>query len=399
MKKILIIMHDMGSGGAQKSLLSFLSEMGRFQDRYDISLLLMKKEGLFFSQIPPYIKLIKTPNALICMHSPITSKAFWKACDVKSLAAKIKWQFAQNQFRESDYGEKQQTWWDIWRRIIPESETCYDVAISYMHGYPNYYLVDKVQAKKKVMWIHTQYSESGRDVDFDGEYYAKADLIVTVSDTCARSFTNIFPGLKEKVCVIENISLNTLIWKMAEGSGKPEEYKTVQGKIIISIGRLSYEKGFDMALEAARILKDAGYLFKWFFIGKGPLLDELLKQRTRLGLEGCIEFLGEQANPYVYLHHADIFAQTSRIEGKSIVLDEAKILGKPIIVTDYETVKDNVRDKEQGLIVAIDSSAIAAGLRMLFDDPGLCLELANNLAARPADNIGELAKYLQLLDE
>lgn len=392
-------MHDMGSGGAQKSLLSFFSELEKFQDRYTIHLLLMKREGLFYSQIPPYIKLIEPQAELVCMLYPVISMAFWKAFSIRNLSAKIKWQFMQRHFNESEFGEKQQTWWAVWRKVIPESGMHYDVALSYMHGYPNYYLADKVSADKKVMWIHTQYSEKGRDIDFDRQYYTKADQIVTVSDSCAERFSKIFPELKEKVRVILNISSGRLIWSMARMSGCPQEFASVQDKKIISIGRLSYEKGFDLALAAAKTLKDSGYRFKWFFIGIGPLHNNLMNLRAKLGLEDFTEFLGERINPYVYLHHADIFVQTSRIEGKSIVLDEAKILGKPIVVTEYDTVRDNIQDRQQGLIVKIDSTAIASGIKTLIEDQALCAELEGNLASQTDDLTGELSKYLQLMDE
>lgn len=398
MKKILFIMHDMGSGGAQRSLLSLFSELEKYQDWYDINLILMKRKGLFYVQIPPYVKLIEPQKELVCMLEPVISLAFWKACTIKSLIVKIKWQFVQRHYDKSEFGEKQQTWWDIWRKIVPASGIHYDAAVSYMHGYPNYYLIDKVSADNKTMWIHTQYSENGRNVAYDRRYYAKADQIVTVSDSCAEHFINIFPELKEKVRVILNISSSKLIWHMAKMSGCPQEYAMVHDTILISIGRLSYEKGFDLALAAAKTLKDSGYRFKWFFIGIGPLHNSLLNQRAKLALDEFVEFLGERTNPYVYLHHADIFVQTSRIEGKSIVLDEAKILCKPIVVTEYDTVRDNIKDRLQGLIVKMDSITIASGIQTLIDDRNLCAELERYLADQPDDLAGELSKYLQLMD-
>jgi len=399
MRKVLIIMHDMASGGAQRSLLSFLAEMERFQDQYDLSLLIMKREGLFYGQIPSYVKLVDTPNELTCMQSPIKSKIFWHTCNTRTLVTKLRWQFSKLWLTSSENRKKDQAWWSVWRKVIPESSTHYDTAVSYMHGYTNYYLIDKIHADKKVMWIHTQYSQQGFSVDFDGRYYSKADQIITISETCAESFLALFPELAPKVKVIQNLSSRQLIRRMAKIAGKPNEFASIQGSILLSIGRMSEEKGFDLALAAARTLKESGCRFRWFFIGKGPLLGELLKQRASLDLEDCIEFLGEQSNPYPYLHYADIFVQTSRVEGKSIVLDEAKILCKPIVVTEYETVKDNIADQKHGLIVKIDSSAIAEGIKALLNDKNLCAELTENLADLEDDTSDELQKYLQMLDD
>jgi glycosyltransferase involved in cell wall biosynthesis len=399
MRKVLIIMHDMASGGAQRSLLTFLSEMEQFKDQYDISLQVMKEEGLFYQLIPSYVKHVDIPNEIACMQSPFISKAFWQKCNTRTVAAKLRWQFSQSRLPISEYGGKHQIWWNAWRKVIPELSTHYDTAVSYMHGYTNYYLIDKIKADKKVMWIHTQYSEPDVNLDFDKRYYAQADQIITVSETCAESFKKQLPDLSDKVKIIRNLSSRQLIRQMAEKTGKPKEYESVDGRILISIGRLSVEKGFDLALAAAKTLKDSGCRFKWFIIGKGPLFSQLQKQSTMLDLNDCIVFLGEQSNPYPYLQYADIFVQTSRIEGKSIVLDEAKILCKPIIATAYDTVTDNIADRKQGLIVKIESSAIAVGIQTLIEDKKLCAELETNLAGMEDDTSAELSKYLQMLDE
>jgi len=397
MKKILIVMHDMGSGGAQKSLLTWLSEMEAFQDKYDINLLLVKKEGLFLSQIPAYVKFVEIPRELICMHNSILSRAFWRSCNAEILIAKIKWIYRQRKNNKMALGRKHQFWWDIWRNVIPESGIHYDVAVSYLNGYTNYYVIDKVHADKKVLWIHNDYSKLGQDENFDKGYYSQANQIVTISYTCAESFIKVFPDLKEKVKIIENISSSSLIWNMAKMSGRPDEYKNTQNIIMLSIGRLAPQKGFDLALGAAKILKDSGYQFKWFIMGKGPLLKELLRQRKKLELEDCVEFLGERANPYVYMHYSDVFIQTSKFEGKSIVLDEAKILCKPIVVTNYTTVNDSIKNNEQGLIVDIDSVKIADGIKTMLDNSDLRFKLSANLSGERIDNSDELKKYLLIL--
>ncbi len=396
MKKILLIMHDMASGGAQKSLLSLLLEMADQQADYELSLLLIKKEGLFYEQLPAYVKLVEPDRELVCMQQPLLSKAFWRAVSWQSLLAKIKWQFQQKRQDQASFAEKQRVWWQIWQKVIPPAAGYYDTAVSYLQGYTNYYLADKVQASKKIMWIHTRYTEQGRDLAYDRQYFAKADRIVVVSSSCATYFLEIFPEFTGKVQIIPNLSSASLIWQLAQTEQLPAEYKAVSGWILLSIGRLSYEKGFDLALAAASILKKAGYYFKWFFIGKGPLLASLRKESSRLGLEEYVAFLGEKANPYVYLHHADIFVQTSRIEGKSLVLDEAKILAKPILVTAYDTVHDNIKDGQEGLVVDISSAAVAAGLKSLFDDPALAAGLTRQLRQLPDDTAADLAKYLQL---
>lgn len=111
--------------------------------------------------------------------------------------------------------------------------------------------------------------------------------------------------------------------------------------MLLSIGRLSRQKGFDYAIDAAALLKKAGYRFKWYVLGIGGLQEELETRIQEKGVDDCFKLLGNRENPYPYIKNCTIVVQSSRFEGKSVVLDEAKILAKPLLSMDFVSIKTN----------------------------------------------------------
>ena len=174
----------------------------------------------------------------------------------------------------------------------------------------------------------------------------------------------------DKFVMLPNLSSNKIIWEMAN-KNIPKEF-IGKKNIIVSIGRLNEQKGFDIAINAAKELKSLVEEFYWFVIGGGELQNSLQKQIDELGLGNNFFLIGKRTNPYVYISNCDVFAQTSRYEGKSIVLDEAKILEKPIVVTNYTTVYDSIRPDENGMVVKLDAKEIAKGIVFLLNNKALC---------------------------
>lgn len=131
-------------------------------------------------------------------------------------------------------------------------------------------------------------------------------------------------------------------------------------------------------------------------LGDGELEDELNSQIKEKQVSDCFFLLGVRENPYVYIKNCDIFAQTSRFEGKSVVIDEAKILAKPILVTNYPTVQDQITNVKEGIIVDITPVAIAEGLESLIEDPDKRDELSGYLGEHEYGNQSEIDKYIAL---
>ena len=226
----------------------------------------------------------------------------------------------------------------------------------------------------------------------DLEYFEKVDKVVTISDLCAKDLKKNFPSIAEKFVVLPNLTSSQVIRNLAKEFYPPEFKRDVLN--IVSIGRLNAQKGFEFALEAALELKKSRVKFHWVVLGIGSLKEELEKKREELGVQDCFEFIGARENPYAYMKNADVLVQSSRFEGKSVVLDEGKILCCPIVTTNYPTVYDQINEDE-GVIVAMSGKEIADGIMKILKEPRRYSEY---LSRHEYGNEKEIEGYYQLFD-
>lgn len=388
--KILFIMSSLRNGGAERSLVNLL-QLFDYQ-KYEVDLLLFQEEGIFLEQLPNEVHILHDCDILHLLYAKGNNRI--KGIKHPLLTFDHYWgTFWARKKTESMYASRQYRWEHYYKDRIPSIKTKkYDVAISYLHGEQLYYLVDKVDAKRKIAWIHTDYSKLNALEEHDLKYMRQVDSVVSISNICVETLCKTFPSIKEKFCMLPNLTSSSSIKYLAEKE-YPKEYGGDEFKIV-SVGRLIHLKGFDMAVDAASILKENGLKFSWFILGDGELKTELNMQIKNKNVDDCVFLLGATDNPYKYMDGADILVQTSRYEGKSVVLDEAKILGKPIVVTNYDTVKDQVNDNE-GVIVNMSSEAIAAGIMKII--PRID-EIHTYLNAHEYGNQDEIYKYYQLID-
>lgn len=398
MKKVFIIISSLGSGGAERSLISFLKslEARGLYTEYSIDLMVVLPNGLFMNQIPSFVNVIKADPATIWLGVGLRQSYLYKNFSLIGVYGKIKCFLHKKLGIHSRKFNEEQLQWQSWNGLIPDYNGEYDVAISYLEGFPNYYVMEKVKATKKVLWIHNEYQQLKFDAEYDRPYFNDCDRIITISQKCVNSFAEVFPEYAEKISILENITVNS---EILEKSNQyiPQEFSEYQGLKLLSIGRLVEQKGFDFAVEAARILKESVPDFLWLILGDGPDREALTKQIADANLEDNFKLAGIKDNPYAYIKNADIFVQTSRYEGKSIALDETKILLKPIVVTDYPTVRDNIIDGVNGSIVAMNPKSIAEGIVSLYSDKELQQNYINNLKNTNKDNGEELKKYLSIM--
>ena len=388
--KILFIMSSLRNGGAERSLVNLL-QLFDYQ-KYEVDLLLFQEEGIFLEQLPNEVHILHDCDILHLLYAKGNNRI--KGIKHPLLTFDHYWgTFWARKKTESMYASRQYRWEHYYKDRIPSIKTKkYDVAISYLHGEQLYYLVDKVDAKRRIAWIHTDYSKLNALEEHDLKYMRQVDSVVSISNICVETLCKTFPSIKEKFCMLPNLTSSSSIKYLAEKE-YPKEYGGDEFKIV-SVGRLIHLKGFDMAVDAASILKENGLKFSWFILGDGELKTELNMQIKNKNVDDCVFLLGATDNPYKYMDGADILVQTSRYEGKSVVLDEAKILGKPIVVTNYDTVKDQVNDNE-GVIVNMSSEAIAAGIMKII--PRID-EIHTYLNAHEYGNQDEIYKYYQLID-
>lgn len=387
MKKVLFVMHNLGFGGAERSLVNLLYELP--ESKYAVDVLLFQKKGELLKQLPQWVNVLETPKALDGLYAPVARSG-------RQVFTKV-WGTAVSKLaRKTKKARAAYRWKNFYCRKLPGLPDGYDVAVAFGGSELMYYVADRVQAKRKLVWIHNDYRTGGYSAKDDAPYLAKMDGIVSISDSCVQVLRQEFPQLQEKMCCIANITSSSLIRSRSE-EFTPEEYEKTESNIL-SVGRLWEQKGFDMAVDAAAMLKDQGVRFCWYVIGEGHLRNALEKQIQDRNVEDCFFLLGTRNNPYPYMKHCCMMVQSSRYEGKSVVLDEAKILAVPTVATAYPTVGDQIADGKEGIIVPMSAEGLAAGIRRMLSDQALADKIRRYLYDKDYGNSFEVQKYMDMID-
>ena len=370
-KKILFVIHRLEVGGAEKSFVSLLNALPL--EQFDVYVKAQKPNGMFRKYVPECADVSELPNDYICMAERITGRNFWRHVTLRTLLLKVMCIICCT-FRGKDSKRRmnrEQYYNEFWKKHFRDVPGHYDVVVSYMDCV-NHYVIDHVDADRKILWCHNDYNKLDYVADYDRPYYGKAYRICTISEICRQSLVENFPEYKDKFEVVENISSSRMIESQAEmldeinaaddGFLEDSRFK------IVSLGRLTEQKGFDYAVDAAKIMKERGLSFCWYILGIGYSENDLKNQARRNDVTDVIKFVGVRANPYPYIKRADLFVIPSRFEGKSIALDEAKILCKPIVATKYPSVSDALEDGKNGVLVNMDARSIADGIQALYVD-------------------------------
>lgn len=390
-KNILIIMNNLRVGGAEKALLSLLQTFD--YSLYTVDLLLFKKEGLFLNQVPNEVTVLEEPLEYKFFDMPF-SKAIIDALKLGRLdIVRSRIAMAYLFKTEKNVTVREQKLWKFLGTCLQPVTKKYDLAIGFLEKTPNYFCAYKVTATVKLGFVHNDYEKLEMEPKLDYDCFNKLHFIATVSNECLAALQRSFPEYSDKLLVIGNISAPKLILKLAEEPIEPLH----SGLKLITLGRLSPQKGYDLLVEAAFILKQKCIDFKWYILGIGELQKELNALIANYNLQNEIVFLGLKENPYPYIKQATIYIQPSRFEGKSVAIDEAKILKKPIIVTNFSTAKDQINSGENGVIVAMNPNAIATEIIKMQNDAALQNKLRFNLTNENMGNESEIEKIYALI--
>ena len=388
MKKILFVMHTLGFGGAERALVNLLCELPR--DRFEVDVLLFQRTGALMAQLPSWVRVLETPEVLKCLYGSFKKAGRYALPKLmgKGLA------MLARRTRKAQAGWR---WKHVYGKLIPKLHGHYDAAVAFSGSEIQYFVADCVDADKKIVFVHNDYRTAKYSAEFDEASFGKMDAIVSISRRCVEVLEEIFPQYRERMLYLENITSSALVRQRAQETAPPEYPEA--GHVILSVGRLNPQKGFDMAIDAAAILHQRGMNFRWFVVGEGPLQQELQKQIDAHGLQEHFILLGARNNPYPYMANCSVLVQSSRFEGKSVVLDEAKMLCVPIVATAYPTVGDQLIDGQEGLVTEMSAQGIAEGVQKMLEDAALREQIVSYLTAHEYGNQHEADKYIRLLDE
>lgn len=393
--RILITMHYMELGGAESALLGLLQ--AHDPGKADIDLFLYDHVGELLQYIPKYVNILPRDEAYSKLERPIAElvrTGHWGiACGrilAKFVAKKEKKNNVEGLDNISLYHYIAKFVTPFLPAINPSVE--YDLAISFLQ--PHLYVLKKVRARKKLAWLHTDYSKvyvSQKEESVWGQY----DWIAAISEDAGRSFVRRFPKLESKIIPIENILSSSFIRMRAS-----EEIVNMPGNGIrlLTIGRYSYPKKLEeIPILTAKLQKSFPDL-KWYIIGYGNANEEK-KIKDNIALEGVqnnVILLGKQPNPYPFIKECDVYVQPSRYEGKSITVREAQILCKPVIITAYPTAPSQIEDGVDGVIVPLEIDLCSNAITAFLKDKKKQTKIVKYLSEHDYGNEKEIIKVYQL---
>lgn len=394
-KRILLTAMSMNIGGAEKSLVNLLNLLD--YGELDVDLLLFQRRGAFLQQVPKEVNIVSVPEIDVLYGGTASGRL----SGVKVFTLRMLRYVATGitRLEESQFDRRRlRRWTKYYSHAIPSLPREYDCVVSYSGGETFWYAVEKVNALRKAVYFHSDYSNIDIDAAKENSYLCHADWIVTISDKCAASLRRIFPQQTQKVRVIQNPSSERMLKRMAR-TDVEDGFRVSDGSLkIVSVGRLHPIKGFDLAVEAASLLVDSGITgFEWLIVGDGEQRTLISKKIAHNDLGDVFRLLGEKPNPYPYIATADVLVQPSRFEGKSVVLDEARVFGIPVVVTNYPSAEDQVQNGVNGLLVDISAEGLADGIRRLISQPGLLDRLKAGVELQPPSNLGDISEFNRLV--
>lgn len=396
-KNVLISIYDMEIGGIERSLINMLESFD--YDTYNIDLLIFNHTGEFLNLVPNKVNVLPQIGGYTVFRKSIVQcirEGYFGAGITRILSKYMAGRISKKrQLKEGSGYIQMQLVSKYASYFLPKQKKKYDFAISY--AWPHDPLADTVSADKKIAWIHTDYSTLEIDNKIDLAMWNKFDYIASISDECTRAFLTVYPSLKGKILQIENITSPKFIQNMAENTVSFNKQSNSAFNIL-SVGRLSYAKGFDVAIKALKALHNKGLNnIKWYVIGYGSDESNLKELITEQQLEDSFILLGKQTNPYPYIKLCDLYVQPSRYEGKAVTVTEAKILEKPILITNYPTAASQLDDGIEGIICDSSVEGLVEGIENLYRDDELRKTLINNLRDRDYSNNAELNKLYKII--
>lgn len=349
MKKILIVINNMNIGGIQKALLELLKVLASRED-LSVSLFCCHHCGELLGQVPQNITIL--PESKWAKASELTASAS-KGMGLNFFVFRV----------------IASIWSKVFHRGLPAKMLCkligklgiYDVAVSYSQplqdkafcNLTNEIVLNCVRAKRKVTFVHCDFANYGGNTRYNRKLYTKFNAVAAVSDSVGERLCSCIPQIRGKVYTVYNCCDYEKIRLLA--AENPVQYPV---KTIVTVARLSEEKGLLRCVPVFGRLKADGLQFNWRIVGGGPLENQLKSAICEYGLEKEIIMEGQQVNPYCYLKNAEYLLLPSFHEAAPVVFDEAIALGVPILTTETLSAKELISGRNAGIVCDNNSDAI-----------------------------------------
>ena len=396
-------MNTMGRAGAERALIALINTLP--EDEYDISLQVLINRGEIFDEIPAHVRLLnKHPDnrSVLSFGGKIALIKTTLRCFFYRLRGfKLLGYLCRNLIQQikQHHLAPDKLLWRIIANGTKAPKDSFDLAVAYLEGGSTYFVSDFVKAKEKASFLHIDYQKAGYNKSLDLDAYSRITRIFSVSKEAGESFCQVYPEYREKVFLFRNIINTDWIKQMSQQelpATDPFIQSTARYKLL-TVGRLNYQKAYDIAIPALRLLREHGFDADWFILGEGPLEKELRTQIRQEGLEEHFILLGSQANPYPYYRQATLYIHATRFEGKSIAIEEAQVLGKAIVASDCTGNREQIVNDISGYLVPLNAEAIVKHIEQLLSNPQKCHQFEEASAGTDLKHPEDLNAFFELL--
>lgn len=405
MKRLFLAIHYLEIGGAERSLIGLLNALD--YTKYSVDLFIYHHRGEFMSMIPRQVNILPEIESYAAIEKPLVEvlkKGYLRIVIGRLLA---KWK--GKQFNKKHEGKESIAVFQyIHSFVVPFLPSLYkygeyDLAISFL--IPHNIVRDKVRAKQKWAWIHTDYSFLELDTKVELPVWSAYDKIISISEDVTKGFLSKFPSLKNNILLMENILSEQFVREQAVVSLEQARLEFREPSLeqnalnpksltlnLLSVGRYSYPKAFDRAVYICKVLVDKGFNIRWYIMGFGSEEAKIRKTIEDTGMQEHFILLGKKLNPYPYIKACDVYVQPSRYEGKAVTVREAQILCKPVVITNYATASSQVQDGIDGVIVPNDVEGAAEGISTFVQDKQKQQQIIDYLQTHHYGNENEVKK-------
>lgn len=348
-KKMLIIAKSFGGGGVEVALSEFLNHLDT--NRFDVTLLLLDKDEEYIYRLKNKVKIIymKFDNSLyrnIASMDSVIGKFIKKSLVNKHVP--------------------------LYNMVLTHTHASllrkYDVALDF-YGYGSFttaFLAEKVNARFKATWIHDREMPWLLNVQ---RYLMNINSVFCVSKSVKESFCQKYPEYRGKARIFYNFVDEERINFLAN---KAMDFKYNSDYLnILTVGRLSKQKGIDIAIKSAYLLKLKKIKFQWYVIGAGREKSRYERLIKKYNLQNSFILLGRKDNPYSFMKKCDIYVQPSRHEGYCTTITEALVLKKMVIVSNLPENKEQVYNYKNGLTCQLDPQSLINKIIELRDNKKL----------------------------
>lgn len=389
-KKLLIVNNNLDMGGIQRALINLLLELDR-RNLYEVDLFLFSRSGQYADFIPDSIRTMEGNKRvkILGVSQEDSRRIGWWAYWIRGMAA---------------------VYSKIFDRSIPtqrilSSQTMlkgYDVAISYMHdpddhtlyGGCNWFVLNRVEADRKITFVHCDFKNFEGNTPLNRKLYKEFDSIAVVSNGCMDSFVEVNPDLADRVAVVYNCQEYQAIREMAQKNPIIYEGEYIH---VVTVCRISHEKGIIRMIPVMEKLAAEGEKIKWHIIGTGPLELELTKRIRERRLENTILIHGYQPNPYRFIKNADLLLVPSCHEAAPMVFGEGKGLGIPVLTTDTTSAKELVWNEKAGWVCENSEEGLYRGLKHILEHRSEIEAVKKFLGSQKLDNERPMEQFQRII--